>query len=266
LAELAGKTCVIKVSGAATTFVGEATTASANKYYQITDTAKQVLDRTATIRVHKYSADDAAEASTTTTNIKMTGHGLVAGDLIINTTRANAARLVTVKVDNDNVTVAAVTGQTEGDTIVKYPTEAASGYTLNRLNGKVTYAAALSRTIKVSGSYLPMSTAAYANDMSRKKECDLFEITDFGDTNKKRMAGLLSASGTVTQLDLTDTTYADALTAGVPVVLEDRDAAASEPNRTWVLFDSDEIKAAVNDLQNEPVSWVSYDSWLTLGS
>jgi hypothetical protein len=265
MAELAGKDVVIKISGTATAMVGEATTAAANLTYQITNVVKQVLDRTATIRVHKFSENDAAEDETTTTNIEMAAHGLVTGDLIINETRSNAARIVTY-VDDNNVTVAAVTGQTEGDTIAKYPTEAASAYSLNRLNGLVTYASAISRVIKVSGDYLPMSTAAYANDMSRKTECDILEITQFGDSNKKRMPGLLSASGTLTNLDLTDTTYADALTAGDPVVIEDRDYSTSEPNRVWALLEGDELKAAISSAQNEPVSWIAHDEWLKLGA
>ena len=65
-----------------------------------------------------YSVLDAAEATTSTTNIKMTDHGLFDGDYIINTSRSNAVRPVTV-VDANNVTVAAVTGQVAGDVISK---------------------------------------------------------------------------------------------------------------------------------------------------
>ncbi len=265
MAELAGKSVVLKVSGAATSMVGEATTsAGPNLTYQITDTTKRVLDRTATIRVHKQSTSFTADTDTTTTEIHCTAHGLVVGDLVCNTTRSNTYRLVLTK-NNDDFTVSAITSQTAGDTIMRYPTEAASAYTLNRLNGKVTYASAIARTIKISGSYLPMSTAAYANDMSRKGECDLLEKTQFGDDNKTRMAGLLSASGTLANLNLVDTTYIDALAAGVPIVIEDEDTSTSEPNRTWAMLESDELKAAVADVQNEPVSWVSYDEWLKLG-
>ena len=66
-----------------------------------------------------FVENDAAESGTTTTAIKMTAHGLVTGDVIVNTTRFNAARTVTV-VDADNVTVKAVTGQVDTDTIAKY--------------------------------------------------------------------------------------------------------------------------------------------------
>lgn len=65
-----------------------------------------------------YPVADSAEATTTTTKIKMTAHGLVNGDYIINTSRSNAVRVVTY-VDADNITVSAVTGQVAGDVISK---------------------------------------------------------------------------------------------------------------------------------------------------
>ena len=129
---LSGKIAKLNIPGTATAVVGEATTGTGNVSYQITDTAKQVLEPDSDVSVHKYSADDTAEASPDTTNIYMTGHGLVTGDLIINTTRSNAKRIVT-RVDDDHVTVSAVTDQAIGDTIEKCPTESSSSYSLNRL-------------------------------------------------------------------------------------------------------------------------------------
>ena len=79
-------------------------------------TAQTVGD---TIKKYTKQTDDAAEAGTTTTNIKMTGHGLTTGDYIRNTTHGNTLLSVTV-VDVDNVTVAATTGQTTSDVIEKY--------------------------------------------------------------------------------------------------------------------------------------------------
>ena len=184
----AGNHAKIMCSGAATSFVGEATTATGNVKYQITDTAKRVLDRTASISVHLYDADDTAEGGTTTTNITMTGHGLVTGDLIVNTTRSNAARLVT-KVDDDNVTVTAVTSQTSGDTIAKYNTEATTAYTLNRLSGYATYASATSRTIRISGSYLPMTEMAQAYNLTYSISGDNQDVTTFGDDWIVRIQG-----------------------------------------------------------------------------
>jgi len=113
MSEVAGKDYAIFISGALIPFTGEATTSTGDLAYQITDPAKQVFDRTAPISVHLFTGTDTTEAGTNTTNIKMTAHGLATGDLICNTSRSNAYRIVT-KVDNDNVTVSSVTGQTTG--------------------------------------------------------------------------------------------------------------------------------------------------------
>jgi len=266
MSEVIGFTTQIKISGAATATVGEATTSIAGDLiYQITDTAKRVLDRTGTIKVQLQGANDAAEAATSATTIVMTTHGLVVGDLIINTTRANAVRLVLTRPDADSITVDSVTDQADGDTIETYKTELVTAYTLNRLNGKVTYATAVSRVIKISGDYLPMTVAAYANQMSKSEVADMLDVTAFGNTHKKRFAGLKSASGSLTQFHTSDTTFAAALTAGVPVVIEDRTAAAAEPNRYWALLESAEVAAAVEGVITESVSWVSYDAWIKLG-
>jgi hypothetical protein len=64
------------------------------------------------------SAYKTAESGTTTTNIKITSHNLLDGDMILNDTRSSL-RNVTV-VDVANVTVDAVPDQTTGDSIVVY--------------------------------------------------------------------------------------------------------------------------------------------------
>lgn len=266
MSEIAGYNTLIKISGAAVAMVGEATTEDvATKVYQITDAAKRVLDRTGTIRVHLQSADKTAAADTTTTTIKMSAHGLVVGDLICNKTRSNAYRLVLTRPDAATITVAAVTGQAFGDTIAVYKTEASTAYSLNRLNGTVTYADALSRVIKISGDYLPMTIAAYANQMTRNDVCELLDKTVFGDTHRKRTAGLKAASGALTNFYSADEVFTAALLAGEPIVLEDRPTSTDEPNRTWALLESNEVAAAVDGLQTQVVSWVSYDEWLRLG-
>lgn len=200
MAELAGKSVVIKVSGAATSMTGEVTSTEDDTVYQITEATKRVLDRdTAPTVLDGGSATEEA-------------------------------------------------------------------YTVNYLNGTITFEEAdENRVITVTGKYLPMTTAAYAYDMSRREECDLADVTPFGSTNKKRLAMLKSMSGSLSHFNLEDTTFLDALQAGVPVVIEDRDAAASEPNRVWALLESSELKAAIADPQNETVTWVSRDEWIKLG-
>jgi hypothetical protein len=266
MAEYSGNQCVIKISGAPTAMVGEATTSVAGDLiYTITDVSKQVLDRTSVIKVHKQSTSFVAEADTTTTTIKATGHGLVVGDLVCNTTRSNAYRLVLTKTTND-FTISAITGQVATDTIMCYPTEAVSNYVLNRLNGTVTYATAATRVIKISGNYLPMATAAYAHDFSDKQQCDIHDVTPFGVDSKQRIRGLKFASGSLKQFDVTDMTYKNALTADIPVVYERRVFSAEEPSRFWVMLENSEVTAAIDGVADESVTWISHDEWLRLGA
>ena len=200
MSERAGKSCVIKISGTATTMTGEATTTADNTIYQITSTVKQVLDRD------------------------------------------------TVPTVLDGV------GATSED------------YTVNYLTGTFTFESAdAGRNITITGKYLPMTTAAYAHTMSDSRVCNLHEVPKFGDSYIDRIAGLKSASGTLSQWDATDETYKDALTAGDPIVIEISAISTDEPDRFWALLDSDELQAAADGMQDEVISWVSYDSWLRLG-
>ena len=79
-----------------------------------------------TIKQDNNTSTDTCEAGTTTTNIKATAHGLATGDYIVNRTRSNAVRKITV-VDADNFTVEAVTSQTNGDTFSKFSTSKTVG-------------------------------------------------------------------------------------------------------------------------------------------
>ena len=200
MAELAGYTTQIKISGAATAMTGEATTTADDQVYQITAATKQVLDRDTS------------------------------------------------------------------PTILDGGVATAEAYTVNYLNGKITFGSVdVGRVITVTGKYLPMTIAAYANNASNSRVATVLSATAFNATHKKRIPGMLSASGTLSQFDMADTTYSTALTAGVPIVIEDRTISTDEPNRFWALLESDEVEAAIDSIQNETVSWVSYDSWIKLG-
>lgn len=202
MAELAGKSVLIKISGSPTTMTGEATTSLGdNKAYQITNTAKQVVDFASALTV------------------------------------------------------------LEGGVATTDP------YTFNYLNGTVTFdsADAGRGVITITGKYLPMTTAAYANSVSRSEVATLGDATVFQDEYRRRTPLLLSASGTLTQIDVTDSTFLNALLAGNPVVIEDRDTATSEPNRFRVLLETSELSAAIEDLQKNVVSWTSTDEWIKQG-
>lgn len=65
----------------------------------------------------RSTSSHTAEATTTTTTIKITTHGLAVGDYITNRTRSNAVRKVLTVPSADTFTVDTVTGQVAGDTI-----------------------------------------------------------------------------------------------------------------------------------------------------
>lgn len=79
-----------------------------------------------TIKEDDNTSTDTCEGGTTTTNITATAHGLATGDYIVNRTRSNAVRKVTV-VDPNNFTVEAVTSQTSGDTFSIFATSKTIG-------------------------------------------------------------------------------------------------------------------------------------------
>ena len=247
MAIIAGKNSRIKFPGALVATVGEATTEDVTqKKYQITNTAKRVLQRTGTINVHKYSANGTAEDDTTTTNIEITGHGLATGDLIVNTSRSNAKRIIT-KVDNNNFTVSAITGQVQGDTIQKCPIESSSNYTLNRLIGRVTYASATSRTIYITAGYYPLTSVSDVSEFSQSIEANNEDISDFeGDGHVERVQGLLDVKGSLSGFYI-DSTYQTLIIDGTIVVIEffvDKNGVFD--SKAWALLSNVEASTGVD--------------------
>ena len=84
------------------------------------DGSTETLINPSNVTIRRRAGTSTAESGTTTTNIRITGHNLIVGSRIRNTTRGNAIRQVTAVVDANNVTVAAITGMTTGDTIERY--------------------------------------------------------------------------------------------------------------------------------------------------
>jgi hypothetical protein len=139
----------------------------------------------------------------------------------------------------------------------------AEAYTLNRLNGTVTFVTQASRVITIDGEYLPMTVVATAYDYKYKRGVDLHDITAFLATHKARIAGQKWASGTLSQWDINDY-FEDVLTAGEPIVLEFRGQEEGEPERVWALLEGTEMAAAIKDPQKAVVTFVSTDELLNL--
>lgn len=137
-------------------------------------------------------------------------------------------------------------------------------YTVNKLTGTITFATvdALRGPITVTGKYLPMTTATYAHEFSYSRGVELMEVNKFGDAYKARLAGTKFASGTLSQWDVTDEYFADALVAGDPVVIEFLAETGADPIRVWALLESNEMQAAIDNPQDNIVSFISTDELL----
>lgn len=120
------------------------------------------------------------------------------------------------------------------------------------------------KTTSPTANYLPLSTAAYAHSYTYSRGVDLIDITAFLATHKKRIPGQKYASGTISQWDVTDSYFEDALTEGEPVVLEFRGQASGDPQRVWALLESQEMAAAIDAPQGETVSFISTDELLNI--
>jgi hypothetical protein len=198
-----------------------------------------------------------------------------------------AGKDVTIKVSGDATTMTGEATSTTDDqvyqitnatkrvldfdtppTVLDDGVETEEAYTVNYLSGRITFEDVdeARGPITVTGKYLPMSTAAYANDMSHSRNCDLLDADRFGLTHKNRIAGLKSASGVIGHIDMTDETYSDALTAGEPLVIEIVPASGIEPTRYLALLESDEMKAALDGVQSATVTWTSKNEWLLYGN
>jgi hypothetical protein len=253
---IAGKNSLIKATGTSIDFVGETTTTTDDKIYQIDNTVKRVWDRTADIDVYEFDSTELAEAGTDTTTIIITGHGLSTGDLIVNTTQSNATRIVTVS-DPDTLTMDAVTGQTTGDSIDLYP-QTVEEFTTNRLTGKITFenVDAGRGDVRVSGEYLPVTTVAEAFEFEFSIAANNGDTTEFLDQYMNRIQLLKDVTGTISRYKSSSTLFFDNLHNGVVFVLEIfTDNTVAADFLAWVLLAEVETTGAVSAVVMENISF-----------
>lgn len=181
----------VKVSGSPVAMTAEATTATGNQVYQITNAAKRVLP---------YSNS------------------------------------ITVKVGGVATT---------------------TGFTINRLNGKITFDTVLVRTVTVDGFYLPTTVAAEAKEFSVTLNTDILDATKFTSGGyKESAAGLNSAEGSISEFFSLDRYFEDSLVAGSPIVVE-LYPDGTNPISMFAYVTSSEIGGAVADLVEESISFES---------
>ncbi len=251
MSERAGRKASVYVSGAVVPFtVEELVTSDGFEFMLVGNPPLKTVDY-----VWGYIMFKNAESGTTTTNIKITNHGLVTGDAIMNKTRGYVPRTIT-KVDNNNFTVSAITGQTQLDEIALF--QKTTNYTVNLTKGNVYNDVA--GGLIASGTYYPISLAATAHDYQISQQTDMGDITPFLATHKKRMPLEKFASGTISYFDVTDPYFEDALTNGTEVFIDLMDGTGGR-RRTKALIDKNDMKAAIGSPQSATVSFISTDQF-----
>lgn len=133
---------------------------------------------------------------------------------------------------------------------------AASGYTLDRLFGRVIFGTArpTGTQVRVSGKYVPMTTAAEAKGFSQTATAKNDDASVFGDTFVRRDQVQRDITGSLNSFRTTDKYFDDALTAGNPVVIEFA-LDGTVISRAWALLNSEQIQAAVDSLIEQDVEW-----------
>lgn len=137
-----------------------------------------------------------------------------------------------------------------------------TGFKVNMASGKVVFTNARNPAdvVTVSGAYLPKSLAVTAHEFSFGKSVDIGDVTRFRNSHKRKIPMQKYAYGTISQWDVTDTFFRDALLSETPkYVLFDSGAEGAEPKAILAFFEKEEIKAAVGSPQDAVVSFISAD-------
>ncbi|BBN97505.1 hypothetical protein [Sporolactobacillus terrae] len=147
-----------------------------------------------------------------------------------------------------------VEASTDGETW-----SAASGYTVSRMAGKVIFkeAQAEGTQIRVSGKYIPTSTAAGCHEWSLTINNASISVPVFSSEWDEKISGLKSAEGSVSDWWNIDPYFADALLSGNPIILELYPQQGFNPFRLWSVLNSKEMSAAVDGAVEDEVSFES---------
>ena len=141
-----------------------------------------------------------------------------------------------------------------------WPAVVSEGYSVDYIQGAIVFdeTNAGRGTVTVSGNSFTMSTVATASSLSVNENCDLLDITPFNSTgHRKRKAGLLHASGTITEFDVADEIFIDSILNAEFLVLEIYEVSTAYPKRYWAVFESSELQAAVEGAQSQVLAWQS---------
>jgi hypothetical protein len=138
--------------------------------------------------------------------------------------------------------------------------QGSNGFKVNYLLGKVIFTTARNTedVITISGKYIPKSLAVTAHEFSFGKGVDVADVTRFGDTHKRKLPMQKFAYGTISQWDVTDTFFTDALLSSTPkYIIFNSGVEGTAPKIALAYFEKEEIKAAVGNPQDATVSFIS---------
>jgi len=138
--------------------------------------------------------------------------------------------------------------------------QGSSGFKVNYLLGKVIFATArnVEDVVTISGKYIPKSLAVTAHEFSFGKGVDVGDVTRFGDTHKRKLPMQKYAYGTISQWDVTDNFFTDALLSGTPkYIIFNSGVEGTAPKIVLAYFEKEEIKAAVGSPQDATVGFIS---------
>lgn len=165
----------------------------------------------ASITIDNNTSTHTAAVGTNTTNIKIVGHGLSTGDHVINRTRSNAVRQITV-VDADNFTVQTVTSQTSGDTITFFSVSATLG--VENLDDEASFdylSNYQAQSIRASSQTGTLPATSYIRIKFKQKFQIQVQYSDGGSISALQAAGI--GDGIFDLAPITDNSIQDPATA-----------------------------------------------------
>jgi hypothetical protein len=129
-------------------------------------------------------------------------------------------------------------------------------YTVNRLNGSVTFGTAVARVITITGTYLPITTLAYAKEYSFTISGDNQDITVFMGAWIDRIQGLKDFSASCGKFYEITNYFWGKLTADTDLCLEFYHDNAADPDiRAWVKIAGDDFSNSVDGVSEESVDF-----------
>lgn len=126
-------------------------------------------------------------------------------------------------------------------------------YSIDRLNGTITFDTATSRTITVSGSYVVTTLIAEADEYSFNGETDAKESTVFLQNYKSYETGVLNATVSISKFKVDDA-YLTILLSKDRVILE-LNIDSTNTIKMFAVLTSVESNATIEELERESLQY-----------